>query len=148
MTEKRRVGKDLQKSSKPKKRGRPRIIISAKRKEAAIKYVLDSGFWFASLSSFLGINRETLRTKIKKDKHFFAALEAANAEFRRKMVIQAKPEFILRNKFSDEFPDNQKLNVEHGFSEKLQRVLDEQIRLIEEGRKRIDGIARNVPTSE
>jgi len=86
--------------------GRPKIVFSQEIKDAAIQYVRDSGYWKVRLAKFLKVNTDTLDKKLKQDKNFSEDLEAAEAEFLRKTIKNAKPEFVLKTKYKDEFPEH------------------------------------------
>lgn len=106
------------------KGGRPLKIISKEMQVAANKYVSDSGISMEALAHFLGIARSTLQEILKRDKKFSADIMAANAEFRRKTIKKARPEFILRNKFRDEFPDAPKIETGRDTDRRLEEFLD------------------------
>lgn len=91
---------------KKNKGGRPQTEITEDRKCMAIEYVSASGFWKVRLAKFLKIDLKTLNKILEKDRGFSRDLEAADAEFVGKTIQHAKPEFILKSKYRDEFPDN------------------------------------------
>jgi hypothetical protein len=145
-TEKRKAKPSVPKKPK-KKRGRKKITLTEGQKVAAVKYIASCGFWKYRLAAFLRIDHKTLDLILKRDKNFSLELEAANAEFCGKNIRKASPEFILHNKFSDEFPDTKKIDVEHSINEKLLQFL-EQAKILTNERKRLsDGGAGNNQTS-
>ena len=131
--------------NKPSKNkvGRPLKVISKEMRIAAIQYVTDSGISMESLANFLGIARSTLQDIFKRDKEFSAEIHAGNAEFRRKIVMAARPEFILRNKFRDEFPDT-KIEPENDTDKRLKEFLDRAAYLGNTRRRELD----SQPTQE
>lgn len=122
--------------------GRPQKIISKEMRVAANKYVSDSGISMVDLANFLGIARSTLQEIFKRDKEFSADIMAANAEFRRKTIKKARPEFILRNKFRDEFPDAPKSETERDTNKRLERFLDNAAYAGNARRRELDGQPR------
>jgi len=98
--------KVIKRSKKKNKGGRPKFVLTDKQRKAAIDYVTSSGFWKTRLAKFMKISFPTLELVLKRDKSFFNDIEAADATFVQKMVERAKPEFILRSKYKDEFPEN------------------------------------------
>lgn len=93
------------------KNGRPEVLYSKKQKQLAIQYVKTSGLWKIRLAKYLGISRTTLDKVIRKDKSFWTQLEMADAEFCSANIRKAKPDFILRTKYREEFPENVKLEL-------------------------------------
>lgn len=91
---------------KKKKRGPKPIIFSEELKASAVLYVQESGYWKVRLSKFLRVSVDTLDRRLKTNRKFAEDLEAAEAEYIRNIVSKAKPEFILKSKYKDEFPDN------------------------------------------
>lgn len=120
---------------KENKGGRPQKVISKEMRVAAVQYVSDSGISMEVLANFLGIARSTLQDIFKRDKEFSAEIKTANAEFRRKTVMAAKPEFILRNKFRDEFPDSPKIETGRDTNKRLEEFLDRAAILTNERRR-------------
>lgn len=88
------------------KGGRPQTELTEDRKSMAIEYVAASGFWKVRLAKFLKIDLKTLNKILQKNRGFSRDLEAADAVFVGKTIQHAKPEFILKSKYKDEFPDN------------------------------------------
>lgn len=86
--------------------GRPQIILSETQKKIAVEYVSSSGFWKLRLAKFLKIDLKTLNKILLKNRGFSRDLEAAEAVFVGKTIQNARPEFILRSKYREEFPDN------------------------------------------
>lgn len=86
--------------------GRPRIILSDEQKKLAIEYVKKSGLWKTRLARFLKINFRTFERILEIDKGFYNDLQSADAFFIAETIQRAKPEFILKTKYRDEFPDN------------------------------------------
>ncbi|GEM_PF-2706004 len=114
-------------SKQPQKKsrgGRPRIELTEKEKLMAIKYVTAAGFWKVRLADFLKISFPTLENILKKDASFFNDLKAAEAVFIGKIIQKAKPEFILRAKAGEEFPDSTQLdNESEQASEEIRKVV-------------------------
>lgn len=105
------------------KRGRPLIKFSPEQKKLAVEYVEMSGLWKVRLSKFLKVDYETLDRILKKDKNFSNDLEAAEAKFIGKKIDTAKPEFVLRTKYREEFPDNSFSNDGTGGNEEIDAVI-------------------------
>jgi len=97
--------KVIKRSKKKNKGGRPQKFTD-ELKKSAIEYVKDSGYWKVRLAKYLRISVDTLDRRLKRDKGFADDLEAAESDFIRKTIKRAKPEFILRSKYKDEFPEN------------------------------------------
>lgn len=57
-------------------------------KKKAYMYVLVSGFYKVRLAQFLSISRPTLDRMLHDDPHFFTQLQAADAEFCKKLIMQ------------------------------------------------------------
>lgn len=87
------------------KGGRPKTIFTEQQKHMAIKYVEDSGLYKIRIADLLGVDRKTFDKILKQDKEFKINLDRADSIFFANLVSRAKPEFILRNRFPDEFPD-------------------------------------------
>lgn len=107
-----------------KKTGRPEIELASSQKLTAVQYVQKTGLWKIRLAKFLKIDRGTLDRILKNDPTFSTDLEAADAQFCGKTIQKAKPEFILKTKYKDEFPEDTKIGVEHSYDEKLKEFLD------------------------
>ncbi len=112
-TQARRIAQDTRKeknrastSKKGNKGGRPRVILSGSQMQLAIEYVTTSGLWKVRLAKLLRIDHDTLNRILKTDRSFSDDLEAAEAVFIGKTIQRAKPEFILKTKYRNEFPDN------------------------------------------
>jgi len=132
------------------KGGRPRgsfIKLTIDQKKAAINYVLKAGLWKVRLTHFLRIDLKTLNRILNSDKDFSLDLEAAEAEFAGNNIAAAKPEFILKTKYKDEFPEETKIGIEHSIDEKLLEFLDKQMALTNTRRRLIDdnGSHQNTP---
>ena len=106
-----------------KKNGRPRIKLTSEQKKLAVEYVSTSGLWKVRLAKFLKISFPTFESILKKDRSFFNDLEAADALFVQRTIKGAKPEFILRTKYKEEFPDNSFSDSGTGGSEELDAVI-------------------------
>lgn len=109
-TEKPRASKSkprkiIKKPPKKNKGGRPQKFTD-ELKKSAIEYVTDSGYWKVRLAKHLRVSVDTLDRRLKRNKSFAEDLEAAESDFIRKTIKGAKPEFILRSKYKDEFPEN------------------------------------------
>lgn len=90
------------------------VILTDEQKKAAIQYVQLSGLYMLRLAKFLRISYPTLQKIFKEDQTFFKEIEAAEADFIQnvvKAVHEKRPDFILKSKYADEFPD--RLQVEH-----------------------------------
>ena len=99
--------KVIKKSPKKKnKGGRPRFKLSDEQRKLAIEYVTQSGYWKVRLAKLLRTDNKTLDKLLARDKGFSHDLESAEAVFIGKTIQGAKPEFILKTKYRDEFPDN------------------------------------------
>jgi hypothetical protein len=108
--------------SKKRGQGRPEIELSESQRVAAVKYVMETGFWLMRLKDFLGIDEKTLKRILKDDKDFSHLIKQANAAFLGKNIKKAKPDFILRNKARDEFADTNRIEVIDPEKE-LERIL-------------------------
>lgn len=106
MNTKKQQEPNKKRGKKENKGGRPQTEITEDRKSMAIEYVAASGFWKVRLAKFLKIDLKTLNKILEKDRGFSRDLEAADAVFVGNTIKNAKPEFILKSKYRDEFPDN------------------------------------------
>jgi len=114
---------------KPKdKGGRAKIELTDKQKELAIRYVKNSGLWKVRLAMYLGIDVKTLRSILKSDKSFSLVLQTADAEFCGKIIKKAKPDFILKTKYREEF--SEKVGVEHRLDKELREFFDRNKQLM------------------
>ena len=120
------------------KGGRPLKELTEDQKHAAVQYVRDSGLWKIRLATFLRVDFKTLARILKEDKAFHLELKAADSIFFGNMVSRAKPEFILRTKYKDEFPDL-KIETGHDTNEELERFLDNQRYLINARKRESEG---------
>jgi len=95
--------------------GRPKINLSKKQKDLAIQYVKTSGLYKIRLAKYLCISRRSLYRLLERDGDFDTALQRADSEFCARMISKAKPDFILKTKYSGEFPTKQEieLNANH-----------------------------------
>lgn len=102
-------------------------------KKKAYMYVLVSGFYKVRLAQFLSISRPTLDRMLHDDPHFFTQLQAADAEFCKKLIMQVakkNPTFILKTKYRTEFPDNSTISIKDSRDDigKMKQYIDEQIK--------------------
>ena len=86
--------------------GHPKTILSEDQKTLCIAYVKASGFYKLRLAKFLQIDVKTLRKILEEDRSFSLGLKAADAEFCGNIIARARPEFILKTKYRDEFSDS------------------------------------------
>lgn len=108
------------------KRGAPKVTLTDKQKNLAYNYVSQTGYWPTRLAAYLGIDAKTLHRILKEDKYFSAGIELAEAKFCGKKIKKASPDFILKTKYREEFPE--KVQVEHGMDEELKKFFDRQKR--------------------
>lgn len=90
------------------------IVLTEAQKKAAIEYVQLSGFYKMRLASFLRLDIKTLNRILKDDESFSQDIKAAESAFIGKIVdktVEKRPDFILKSKYAEEFPD--RLQVEH-----------------------------------
>lgn len=104
--------------------GRPTIGLSEESKSHCVDYVKASGFYKTRVAKFLRIDAKTLNKILKDDRSFSLDLEAADAEFQGKIIATARPEFILKTKYREEFPTNFKDDAGGALNEEIDRFLD------------------------
>ena len=120
------------------KGGRPPKELTEDQKLAAIQHVTISGFWKMRLATFLRVDFKTLARILKEDKGFSSKIKSADAQFCANMISRAKPEFILRTKYRDEFPDSKIVDSEHGLNQELREFLEKQSKLLNARRRELD----------
>jgi hypothetical protein len=85
------------------------VNLSDEQKELAVEYVKVTGLFKNRLARFLKLSRPTLDRILSEDNIFFTQLEAADAEFCKDLIIEAKrknPLAILKSRYPDEFGEN------------------------------------------
>src|SRR3972149_362145 len=107
--------------------GRPKTLLSEEQKHIVIKYAESAGFYKKSIAAILQIDRKTFDRILKLDKEFTLDLKRSDSIFYGNLVSRAKPEFILRTRFPEEFPDqprSRKAQEDNVHNQKLKEFLD------------------------
>ena len=102
-------------------------------------YVKSSGLWKLRLTNLLAIDLKTLNRILKEDEGFSRNLKAADAEFCGNIIARARPEFILKTKYRDEFPDVTKIETGQGTDKRLEEFLDRAAYMTNARRRELDG---------
>ena len=121
--------------------GRPKTVLTEEEKRIAIKYATSAGFYKKSIAAILQIDRKTFDRILKLNKEFKRDLDRADSIFFGNLVSRAKPEFILRTRFPDEFPDpprSRKAQEDNVHNQKLKEFLDRW-----ESRNKLEGASIN-----
>lgn len=105
------------------KGGRPKVILIEAQKTLSIIYVKSSGLWKVRLAKLLRMDLKTLSRILREDRSFSLDLEAADAEFAGNIIARAKPEFILKTKYKDEFPETTISDADKGLNEAAEAAL-------------------------
>ena len=121
--------------------GRPKTVLTEEQKHIAFKYAESAGFYKKSIAAILQIDRKTFDRILKLDKEFERDLKRADSIFFGNLVSRAKPEFILRTRFPEEFPDpprSRKAPQDNAENQKLKEFLDRW-----ESRQKLEGTSIN-----